>query len=61
MIRFLFLLMAITAMIFLIAGLAKPWLLLWWEDVQTRRKVISVYGMVALSSYAVYWLLYFFV
>lgn len=34
--------------------------MLWWEDIQNRKKVIKVYGSVALVSYIVYWGLYFF-
>jgi len=35
--------------------------MLWWEDVQNRRKVIRLYGLVSAGSYVVYWILYFFV
>lgn len=45
---------------FMVAGLFKPWLLLWWEDVQNRRKVIKLYGSVAVLSYVVYLILLFF-
>jgi len=54
-IRQMFLLLSITAMLLLLLGLIKPWLLLWWEDVQNRRKVIKVYGTVAFIFYLVYW------
>lgn len=50
-----FLYVSITAVIFLIIGLFKPWVMLWWEDVQTRKKIIKVYGTAALVSYALYW------
>jgi hypothetical protein len=60
-VRFLFLLITGTSLLFLLAGLFKPWIMLWWEDIQNRRKVIKLYGTVALSCYAIYWLLYFFV
>jgi hypothetical protein len=60
-IRFLMLLIALTALAFLLIGLYKPWVMLWWEDVQNRRKVIRLYGLVSVSSYAAYWILYFFV
>jgi hypothetical protein len=52
--------MAAASLIFLAIGLFRPWAMLWWEDVQNRRKVIKVYGTVALICYAVYWILYFF-
>jgi hypothetical protein len=61
MIRLLLQLMAATAFIFLLAGLYKPWIMLWWEDVQNRRKVIRLYGVIGISCYSVYWILYFFV
>jgi hypothetical protein len=32
--------------------------MVWWEDVQNRRKVIKIYGGVALVSFAVYWTLF---
>ncbi|WKZ59547.1 MAG: hypothetical protein QY309_17010 [Cyclobacteriaceae bacterium] len=58
-VRLFFLLMSLASLMFMVAGLFKPWLLLWWEDVQNRRKVIKVYGSVALISYAVHWVIYF--
>jgi hypothetical protein len=50
-----FLYMTLTAILCLVIGLFQPWMMLWWEDVQNRTKVIKVYGSVALISYAVYW------
>jgi hypothetical protein len=52
--------LSVTALVFMLYGLYKPWIMLWWEDVQNRRKVIKLYGSVALFSYALYWLLIFF-
>jgi len=40
----------------MVIGLFKPWAMLWWEGVQNRRKVIKLYGSVAILSYLVYWL-----
>ena len=54
-IREMFLLLSITSVLFLFFGLVKPWLLLWWEDTQNRRKVIQVYGSVAIIFYLIYW------
>jgi hypothetical protein len=59
-VRLFFLLLAASSLIFLVIGLFRPWAMLWWEDVQNRRKVIKVYGLVALVCYAVYWGLWFF-
>ncbi|MBX7126811.1 MAG: hypothetical protein K1X47_14040 [Cyclobacteriaceae bacterium] len=53
---FSFLLCALS-FLFLIAGLFKPWLLLWWEDTQTRKKVIQVYGSISLIALLGYWIL----
>jgi hypothetical protein len=45
----------VTSIFCLAIGLIKPWIMLWWEDVQNRRKVIRLYGTIACISYAVYW------
>jgi hypothetical protein len=50
----LFLYLGFTALIFLLIGLYKPWIMLWWEDVQNRRKVIKLYGLVMLISFTLY-------
>jgi hypothetical protein len=52
----LFKFLALTALIFLFMGMYKPWVMLWWEDVQNRKKVIKLYGSIAIVSYALYWL-----
>jgi len=51
------LLLAATAILFLFLGFYRPYLVLWWEDVQNRRKVLRVYGTVAALAVAVYLLL----
>lgn len=51
-----FLFLCITSLGLLIAGLYKPWVVLWWEDSQNRRKVLKVYGtatLIALLTYLV--------
>jgi len=55
MVQLFFLLLAIVCLFFLVVGLFKPWTMLWWEDVQNRRKVIKVYGSLGLGCYAIYW------
>lgn len=60
LVRLFFLLLAVASLIFLVIGLFRPWAMLWWEDIQNRRKVIKVYGTVTVLCYAVYWGLYFF-
>jgi hypothetical protein len=39
----------------LVLGLCWPWALLWWEAVQNRRKVISVYGSISIAALALSW------
>jgi hypothetical protein len=58
-VRLLLLYLSITCIAFLFFGLIKPWMMLWWEDVQNRRKVIKVYGLLAVIFYFAYWVLYF--
>ena len=53
----LIMLLSITCILFLIIGLIKPWAMLWWEDVQTRMKVIQVYGSLAVVFGIVYMLM----
>jgi len=33
----------------MIVGLYKPWYMLWWEDYQTRKKVIYLYGSISIT------------
>jgi len=35
----------------LIVGLYKPWYMLWWEDVQNRKRVIYLYGSITLGLF----------
>ena len=51
----LFLYVSFTSLLFLFIGLIRPWVMLWWEDVQNRRKVIKLYGLVAMVSYGLHW------
>ena len=46
-----FLFLTITAFGLLVAGLYKPWVVLWWEDIQNRRKVFKVYGTMTLLAF----------
>lgn len=56
-VRLLILLLSLTSFLFMVVGLIKPWIMLWWEDVQNRRKVIKVYGTVGLFFLIVYMIL----
>lgn len=48
--------LTITCLVFMLVGIWKPWIMLWWEDVQNRRKVIKVYGTIGIFFFAMYWL-----
>jgi len=45
---------SLASLLFLCLCLIKPWMMLWWEDVQNRRKVIKIYGSVAIVFYLIY-------
>lgn len=53
-VRLLILLLSLTSFLFMVLGLIKPWMMLWWEDVQNRRKVIKLYGTSGLFFLIVY-------
>ncbi|MCA4897486.1 MAG: hypothetical protein ING88_01805 [Cytophagales bacterium] len=55
--RLLCLFVGCAASLFLTLGLFKPWLMLWWEDVQNRMKVIKLYGSIAAVFFLIYWVL----
>lgn len=42
--------------LFLIAGLIRPWWVLWFLDYQHRMRVIKIYGSAILISGALRWL-----
>jgi hypothetical protein len=48
------LVVGIMGVIRLLAGLYKPWIMLWWEAKQNRRKVITLYGGIVLLSFLLY-------
>ena len=53
-VRLLFLLISLTSFMFMVMGLIKPWMMLWWEDVQNRKKVIKLYGTSGVFFLIVY-------
>ena len=59
-VRLLILLLSLTSFLFMVLGLIKPWIMLWWEDVQNRRKVIKLYGTSGLFFLIIYWILHYF-
>ncbi len=52
-----FLYLSLLALVCLLAGLFKPWALLWWEHKQNRKKVIKIYGTTAFAAFVIYWIL----
>jgi len=59
-VRLLFLFLSYTCLIFLAIGLYKPWVMLWWEDTQNRKKIFQVYGLLACIFYGAYFVLRYF-
>ena len=59
-IRILCFYLSLAGVFFLMIGLWRPWVMLWWEDVSNRRKVIKVYGTIAIFFYLLYIVLKFF-
>lgn len=55
--RLMFWLLGLTCALFLVLGLMKPWMLLWWEDTQNRKKVIKIYGVLAAFFFLCYWVM----
>ncbi len=49
--------MFFISLICLIFGMYKPWVVLWWRDVQNRRGVIGLYGTIALITFLFYQIL----
>jgi hypothetical protein len=45
---------SVTSFLFLLFGLYKPWVMLWWEDIQNRRKVIKLYGSISVVAMVIY-------
>lgn len=60
-IRLLVLLLSLTSLLFMVIGLVKPWIMLWWEDVQNRKKVLQLYGISGIVFLAAYYVMGFFV
>jgi len=57
----LLLYIAITAVTFMIIGLFFPWAMLWWEDIQNRRKILKLYGGIAGCFFLLYSIAKFFI
>lgn len=53
-VRLLLFYLSLTSLLFMVIGLWKPWVMLWWEDTQNRRKVVKVYGTLAALFYVAY-------
>lgn len=59
-VRLLILYLGMASSLFLLLGLYKPWTMLWWEDTQNRKKVIQVYGTMAVIFFVAHYFLKFF-
>lgn len=59
-VRLLILFLGIASVLFLLIGLYKPWVMLWWEDIQNRKKVILIYGSLSLLFFVAYYALNYF-
>ena len=53
-VRLLLLFLVAACTLFLVIGLIRPWTMLWWEDVQNRKKVIQIYGSLSVFFYLLY-------
>jgi hypothetical protein len=49
-----------VSVLFIFLGFYKPVLMLWWEDVQNRKKVLKYYGTAAVLFYLMYRAILFF-
>jgi hypothetical protein len=52
--EFSFLIVGVVASISLVAGIFRPWIMLWWKEKQNRRMVIALYGSIALISFLIH-------
>jgi hypothetical protein len=53
----LLLMLGLGMLLLMLIGLIKPWMLLWWRDVQNRRGVIQVYGTLSMACFLGYGLI----
>lgn len=51
------LVVAALCIVLMLIGLYKPWVMLWWEDTQNRKKVINIYGTAGLLFLVLYYVL----
>lgn len=54
-----FLYLSLVSFICLIIGLFKPWMMLWWEDRQNRKKILKVYGSATVGAMLLYLTLHY--
>jgi len=55
LLKALLLTVALVSVGFVMVGFYRPFWVVWWENVQNRKKVLKVYGTAALIFYAGYW------
>jgi hypothetical protein len=41
----------------LLFGMYKPWVVVWWEDKQNRKKVILIYGVATAILLSGWWII----
>jgi len=46
--------MGTMGLTFVLIGLYKPWIMLWWREKQNRRQIINLYGIIALLCFLIY-------
>lgn len=48
----------LTAVLFMLIGMIYPWAMVWWEDIQNRRRVLKIYGSIGVVTGMLYLLLH---
>lgn len=50
----LLLTVSFVSLAFMFVGFYKPYIMVWWEDIQNRKKVFKVYGITSLLFLILY-------
>jgi len=46
--------LCVLSLVLMMIGFYKPYLIVWWEDIQNRRKVLKVYGGSTVLFFIIY-------
>ena len=46
--------LCVLSFVLMMIGFYKPYLIVWWEDIQNRRKVLKVYGGSTVLFFIIY-------